>query len=230
MSGSQSAPTQSEAAPQPELSDEVPGTHELDASTADAIERAIKIRKLEMSRSISFSSGRMIQTLVHKYGFSEEDAQAAVDYLKPKVEADMRDAGHGFGVTPVECSVFARLAEITAAIKAMARATPVTHTAERGLKAIVGLARKKGYTVKTTENRAFYTTEFRCEDEGYSLYMMGWHGTGKFAGGEKAILEFYDSRKGDRPVVSIGILNEQNVTPENEQKVIDRIVQYIEEQ
>jgi hypothetical protein len=59
---------------------------------------------------------------------------------------------------------------------------------------------------------------------------MGWHGTGKFAGGEKAILEFYDSRKGDRPVVSIGILNDQNITPENEQKVIDKIVQYIEEQ
>lgn len=89
------------------------------------------------------------------------------------------------------------------------------------------MARKAGFKIKTTENRAFYTTEMYCEDEDYSLCLMGWHGTGKFAGGEKAILEFYDSREGESPVLTIGTLTEENLTPANEQKLIDRILAYI---
>lgn len=109
----------------------------------------------------------------------------------------------------------------------MARSTPVTRTAERGWKAITDLARQKGYKITTTQNRAFYTTEMHCPVKDFSLFIMGWHGTGMFAGGEKAILELYDSRKGDRPVLTIGVINEQNITPENEKKLIEHILLYI---
>jgi hypothetical protein len=213
----------------------VPETHKLGASVAKAYDDLINIRKAELARKQGFSTGRMTLTLTHKHGHSLGDATAAIAKykadiarLKAEVNADLRDGQNGFGVTPVECSVLARLVDITAATKLMARQTPVSREAERGVKEITRLAMMQGYNVKTTQNRAFYTTDFVCDD--HTLHMMGWHGTGRFAGGEKAILELYDSRKGEKPVVSIGVLNEDNVTPENEKRVIHQILDYIKKQ
>lgn len=231
MSGTLSGPSQSEAAPQPALSDNVPGTHRLGAGIEEAYVRLLQLRKVELGRGGGFSGPRLILALTHKYGHSLPDAKAAVERFKiaverlegnGKVEADLYPSN--FGVTPVE-SALSRLIDVTTAARLMARSTPVTRTAERGWKAITDMARRAGLKIKTTENRAFYTTEMSCDE--YSFYLMGWHATGKFAGGEKAILEFYDSREGEKPVLSIGVLNEENLTPQNEQKLIENILAYI---
>ena len=229
MSGTLSETTPSAASPQPVLSDATNNNPDW------VYERLLRARNLELKRGHGFSAPRLILTLTHKYGHSMDAAKAAVEkYVQvmkrlkgeSKVEADLYPGN--FNVTPV-MSVFAKLAAVKTATRLMARTTPMTRTAERGLKSIIDLARKLDFKVKTTQNRAFYTTELRCDDEDYSLYVMGWHGTGMFAGGEKAILEFYDSREGERPVLTIGALTDANLTAPNEQKLVDHILTYIKQ-
>lgn len=207
-----------------------PKGSEVSAGVEEAYKKALQIRELEKKHGYGFSTGRMVATLGHKFGFDPADARAAAERLREEeqqaVKADLHSSD--YGVAPVECSAsmaLARLHDLTAATQLMARSTPVSREAEKGLKEITRLAQDQGYNLKTSQNRAFYTTDMVRDD--HTLHLMGWHGTGRFAGGEKAILELYDSRKGDKPVVSIGVLNEENLTAENERHVVQKIIDYL---
>lgn len=121
--------------------------------------------------------------------------------------------------------------EIQAALEIMARATAVSKVAEKGIKTVRDLMVDRGYDAHTTQNKAFYTTQFtKLDDDGHahSFQMVGWHGTGRYVGGEKTILEFYDDDKDPKkPVVSIGVINEDNVNPAKQTEVVQHIVEYI---
>lgn len=119
-----------------------------------------------------------------------------------------------------------------ARLKIMARTTAVSRIAEQGIRQIVQEFNKRGYEADTTQNKAFYTTVFthpETEDHPeHTFQMVGWHGTGRFAGGERAILEFYDDEHSrDKPVVTIGVINEENVNPAKQQEVVQHIMDYV---
>jgi hypothetical protein len=117
--------------------------------------------------------------------------------------------------------------EVVHAMKLMARATPVTKVALVGQQLIRQTLVRLGYSVQTTLTRAFYDMEFRRDKR--VLHLVGWHGTGIY-GPEKSILEFIDEQVSKtRPVVTIGVINEANVNPENQQRVISDILEYIKE-
>lgn len=117
--------------------------------------------------------------------------------------------------------------DVVTAVKLMARSTPVTKVAAIGQQLIRREMVVRGYSVKTSITRAFYDMEFRKDD--HVLHLIGWHGTGIY-GPEKSILEFIDDKVSKtRPVVTIGVINEANVNPENQQRVISAILEYIKE-
>lgn len=233
-------------------------------SQAEANERAKQVRMLELKRRHGYSNGRMMLTLTHKYGFSQDEAKEAIKYITRlgltgainphSLEADMKPSGLSpamftpgtqlkaaqrllasqgkFTARTLEAAASGTLGvEIQAALEIMARATAVSRVAEQGMKTVRDLLISKGYDIHTTQNKAFYTTQFtRLDEEGraHSFQMMGWHGTGRFAGGEKTILEFYDDDKSkDKPVVSIGNISADNVNPAKQTEVVQHIVDYI---
>lgn len=117
--------------------------------------------------------------------------------------------------------------DVVTAVALMARSTPVTRVAMEGQQQIRHALISKGYRVKTTLTRAFYDTEFRKDARVFHL--IGWHGTGIY-GREKSVLEFIDEDYSKtRPVVTIGVINEENVTPENQDRVVRDILNYIKE-
>jgi len=151
--------------------------------------------------------------------------------LRQKVGADLKP---GFGQMPVTAQVQAsnRLKavaqqDIVVAFQLMARSTPVTKVALEGQRRIRQVLVGLGFSVTITNTRAFYDMEFRNDDKVYHL--VGWHGTGIY-GHEKSVLEFIDeSVSKTRPVVTIGIINEDNVTPANQERVVSDILEYIKE-
>lgn len=117
--------------------------------------------------------------------------------------------------------------EVLLAFRLMARSTPVTRVAVAGQEMIRHALVLLGYKVRTSLTRAFYDTEFHKGDHVYRL--IGWHGTGIY-GHEKSILEFIDEDVSKvKPVVTIGVINEVNVSPLNQQRVIQDILAYIRE-
>ncbi len=156
-----------------------------------------------------------------------------LEKLSDSVEADMKQSG--MGVTYLHSSLHRLSAllndrsAVQAATVLMARTTAVSKIAERGMRTIVQQLIKEGYHADTSQNKAFYTTVFYKEDhEDPRFEMVGWHGTGRFAGGEKAILEFYDDDKSTQtPVVTIGVLSEENLNPAKQQEVIQHIIEYV---
>jgi hypothetical protein len=150
-----------------------------------------------------------------------------------EVEGDMKS---GFGQMPPftarlkashRLKASALNADLITAMKLMARSTPVTKVAMEGQERIRRALVARGYHVKTTLTRAFYDTEFRRETRVFHL--IGWHGTGIY-GKEKSVFEFIDEDfSKTRPVVTIGVINEDNVTPENQNRVVQDILAYIEE-
>jgi len=145
------------------------------------------------------------------------------------IESDLK-AEHG--QMPPFTAALKRLTaaeEIKTAVRLMARTTQVSKIATEGKKKIELELHRLGYTATTTQNKAFYTTEFHPEDgEGRTFQMVGWHGTGRYIGGEKAILEFYDDEKSKvHPVVSIGVINEENINPAKQLEVIQHIIDYV---
>lgn len=194
-------------------------------------EQAELIRRLEIKRDQGFSRGRMILTLSHKYGYSEEEAASAIAYLKSQGLTDKietADLKSGFGQMPP--FIASEREELMAALKVMARPTQVSKIAETGKKKIEMEMHHLGYTSTTTQNKAFYTTDFYPEkgDVDHSFHMLGWHGTGRYVGGEKTILEFYDDQHSKtKPVVSIGVINEDNVNPAKQLEVVQHILDYL---
>ena len=141
-----------------------------------------------------------------------------------------------FTATPIKAAARLRVfaaAEVDAATKLMARATQVSRVAEKGMREIVQQMIKLGYTADTKQNKAFYTTVFTKEPENeeeqepHVFQMVGWHGTGRY-GAEKTILEFYDDEKDPKkPVVTIGVLNEENINPAKQLEVVTHIMDYL---
>lgn len=142
-------------------------------------------------------------------------------------EADLRDTHSQ--LPPFTASRRLRAATALTAEMLMARTTQVSRIADRGMRDIVQTMIRLGYEAQTTQNKAFYTTTFVHEGEPEHVFeMVGWHGTGKFAGGEKTILEFYDDeRSTQKPVVTIGIINEDNINPKRQQEVVQDILEYV---
>lgn len=114
-------------------------------------------------------------------------------------------------------------------LRLMAKATPVTKVAEIGIREIGRQMALRGYIANTEITRAFYTTIFEKQEKDSDpcvFQLVGWHGNGHY-GNEKTILEFYDDAHGRKPVITIGQINEDNLTEGNQQKVIDLILDYI---
>lgn len=214
------------------------------APEMSALDRAKRQLELERGWGNGFSGGRMMMTLTYKYGYSEQEAAEAIKQLKAEGLTQVKaDRKAGYGQIPVSAlrslarltateAISATDQEIDAALKLMAKTTRITRIAEDGLKKITQELEKRGYAAHTTQNRAFYTTEFTNEDQDdadpHCFQMLGWHGTGRFAGGEKTILEFYDENHSTkRPVVSIGVLNEENINPEKQLEVVNHILDYV---
>lgn len=114
-------------------------------------------------------------------------------------------------------------------LKLMAKATPITKVAEIGIREISRQMALRNFGARTENTRAFYTTTFTREDKEdvpcvYQL--VGWHGNGHY-GNETTILEFYDDSVSRKPVITIGHVNEENLTEANQQKVINEILDYI---
>lgn len=236
---------------------------EVSASQDEANRRAASIVQLEVRRKQGPSTGRLLLTLMHKYGYSADEAEAAVQYLRDnrkelgipstsytdketrkafrkfrenlrqKVGADLKSE---FGQMPpftarlkarprLKASILNQ--DVVTAMRLMARSTPVTRVALAGQQSIRQALTVLGYSVKTTLTRAFYDMEFRKDDRVFHL--IGWHGTGIY-GHEKSVLEFLDERVSKtRPVVTIGVINEDNVTPANQERVVSDILEYIKE-
>lgn len=113
--------------------------------------------------------------------------------------------------------------------KLMARSTPVSKIAESGMKEITRQMAMRGFHVNTTQSKALYTTKFVKEEktgEQSVCEMVGWHGAGRY-GSEKTILEFYDESRGHKPIISIGVLNEENLNPIKQQDIVNEITNYI---
>lgn len=255
MSGHQSAANPQPGQCEPDLM--------VQASQDEANRRAVSLVKREVERKIGPSTGRLLVTLTYKYGFSADEAEAAIKYLQEhraehgipatyytdadtrkafqKFRADLKqkvgaDLKPGFGQMPpftarVQASHRLKAStlhqDVVTAVKLMARSTPVTRVAVIGQQLIRQALVTQGYSVKTTLTRAFYDTVFRKDDRVFHL--VGWHGTGIY-GHEKSILEFIDeSVSKTKPVVTIGVINEANVNPENQQRVISNILEYIKE-
>lgn len=150
--------------------------------------------------------------------------------LRQKVGADMKP---GFGQMPpftamVKASYRLQArADVVKAVRLMARSTPVTRVAVEGREQIRRALAALGYVAKTTTTRAFYDMKFTKAERVFHL--VGWHGTGIY-GPEKSVLEFIDEDVSKtRPVVTIGIINEENVVPSNQERVINDILEYINE-
>jgi hypothetical protein len=138
----------------------------------------------------------------------------------------------GYGTMPTYMAKLGAAARLKASMQPAAteevleaRTTGVSLVADKGLKEIERALVRMGYEPHTTINKAMYTTTFCKGDR--CLELVGWHGTGRFKGGERAVLEFYDSEKGLKPVVSIGVTNEDNVSTDHEKKIITDILTYI---
>jgi hypothetical protein len=224
---------------EPEGYDNVEASDESDEQSR-ANQKAKDIRMLELKRGHGYSRGRMSMMLTHKYGYSEEETAAAIQYItrlgltgNPKVEADLKQSGVGVTYLHSSLNQLAQLAAFLDALKTatrlMARATPMSKIAERGMHDIVQYLMRDGYVPQTSQNKAFFTTVFYSKDaEEPRFELVGWHGTGRFEGGEKAILEFYDDEKSQsRPVISIGAINDDNLTPAKQQEVIQHIMEYV---
>ena len=170
----------------------------------------------------------------HQSGASQRPKRSnAFSRIADRISTEVADLKPEFGQMPpftAQVKASHRLkasAEVVTAVKLMARSTPVTKVALLGQQLIRQALVTKGYSVKTTQTRAFYDTEFH--KDGHVLHLVGWHGTGIY-GPEKSILEFIDEKVSKtRPVVTIGVINEANVTPENQQRVIAAILEYIKE-
>lgn len=163
----------------------------------------------------------------------------AADRLK-RVKADMKPSGlqpamftpGSFTARTLEAAAMKIMSnEVQAAIKLMARATQVSRIADKGMREIVQRMLELGYKAETIQNKAFYTTTFTKENEEgdeHTFHMLGWHGTGRYVGGEKTILEFYDDEKSKtKPVVSIGAITDQNINVPKQQEVIQHIMEYV---
>ena len=247
----------SEANPQHGLSD---AGQVLATSQDEANQQAVRIVRLEMSRNIGPSTGRLLSTLTFKYGHSADAAEAAVQYLRDhrkelgipaacygdretreafsRFRADLRqkvgaDMKPGFGQMPpftamVKASFRLQAsADVVIAVRLMARSTPVTRVAVEGREQIRRALASKGYVAKTTTTRAFYDMKFTKDER--VLHLVGWHGTGIY-GPEKSVLEFIDEDVSKtKPVVTIGVINEENVVRSNQKRVINDILEYINE-
>lgn len=115
-------------------------------------------------------------------------------------------------------------------IHLMARATPITKVAGNAIKEITRQLLIRGYKTHTDQMRAYYVTKF-CKDEGTeeerNLELVGWHGNGKY-GLEKTVFEFYDQELGgQKPVINLGAVTEENLTVAKQEKVINEILEYI---
>ncbi len=126
----------------------------------------------------------------------------------------------------------ASLKSIKATTRLIARQTPVSKVADQGMKVINQELLRRGYEPHQVKNKAFFTTTYNPIADGTEdlpvLQLVGWHGTGMFQGGERAILEFYDESKSrTKPVVSIGLLNEDNINQGKQLEVINHIMDYI---
>ena len=118
--------------------------------------------------------------------------------------------------------------------KLMARVTPVTRVAEKGYTELSRLMLRKGYKVDRKESKAvfeavFYKTEMDGDHKVHREFeITGWHGTSGRYGPEKTVFELYDKQKGDKPVVTIGVINEENINEIKQKETIDKMMAYLE--
>lgn len=189
-------------------------------ATADPVQAALtialRVRRAEINAGTGFSKARMVLTLGHKYGFDRPTAEAAV--------ARLISVGLGGGRLKAAARLRASLEH-----QLMARTTPITRAAEKGIKEICHQMAIRGYAPHTTCNRAYYTTTFTKEGEDgniQSFQLYGWNGNGRY-GLEKSVFEFYDDSMGEKPVVNIGAINEENVNLVRQEKVVHEVLDYI---
>lgn len=136
---------------------------------------------------------------------------------------------------PIKIEASQRLLSVAGMVKKlMARATPVTKVAEAGYKDITRLMLRKGYHTDTKQSKAFYEllfykTEVR-DDKDYhrEFEVNGWHGESGRYGPEKTVFELFDRDKGAKPVVTIGVINEDNVNEKKQQETIKKMLDYLE--
>jgi len=213
----------------------------VEATQAEVNKTAKDVRVGEIKGGRGYSKVRLLFTLTHKYGYSMEEAEEAIKYVtrlgltgNPKIEADMKNK---FGTLPpftakVRAAQRIKAAQMITAEMLMARTTAVSKIAEQGRKQIVQELRLRGYEAHTNQNKAMFTIVFVKPAEEdvpeHSFQLVGWHGSGPFAGGEKAILEFYDDEKSKtQPVVTIGVINEENINPAKQKEVVQHIMDYV---
>lgn len=185
------------------------------AATADPIQQALvqalAIRKAELRAGHGFSAARMTATLRHKFGHSQEATAGAIECL-----------------ASVGLAAAARL-QASIEHKLMARTTPITRVADKGIKEICHQMALRGFHVRTEVVRGNYTTTFTREAPDGSIQvfeLFGWNGNGRY-GLEKTAFEFYDESRGSKPVVNIGPITEDNVTVVRQEKIIHDILEYI---
>jgi hypothetical protein len=131
----------------------------------------------------------------------------------------------------IEAAARLKATLLTAVEKLMAKSTPVTKIAEKGMRDIDHQMALLGYQAKTVQKRAFYTTDFvertdNVDDEPKVFSMTGWHGNGHY-GDEKTILEFYDNQRSEKPIISIGVLSEENINEKRQLEVVKEILDYV---
>lgn len=119
--------------------------------------------------------------------------------------------------------------ELEASTELRARMTAVGRAAVIGLKQIEGMMRTRGYEKKTIHKGPTYCTTYKCGETDRIFELVGWHGEVARYGDEKSIMELYDSNVSvSRAVIHIGVTNGDNINPQNQQRIINEIVHYLQ--
>lgn len=110
-----------------------------------------------------------------------------------------------------------------------ARMTAVGRFAAVGMRQIEGMMRTRGYTKVTVHNGPNYYTTYKCPKTKRIFELIGWHGEVARYGDEKSIMELYDSDvSNERAVIHIGVTNGDNINPQNQQRIINEIIHYLQ--
>lgn len=119
--------------------------------------------------------------------------------------------------------------ELAASTELRARMTAVGRAAIIGMKQIAGLMQTRGYEKKTVNSGPTYCTTYTCPETGREFEVVGWHGEVARYGDEKSIMELYDSNVSNtHAVIHIGVTNGDNINPQNQQKIINDIMHYLQ--
>lgn len=123
--------------------------------------------------------------------------------------------------------IAAEQAELDASVELRARMTAVGRAAVIGLKQIEGIMADKGYDRQCVNKGPNYCVTYVCPETGRQIEVVGWHGEVARYGDEKSIMELYDTAHGKKAVINIGVTNDDNINPQNQQRIINEITHYL---